>query len=516
MRAFGRCAAVVSFAAALVGAIGVARGQEPVPSHEDYFAEFAEPTEEALVSHAESLEVAACPAPGECDCPACQAKKKAELQKAVAGAYKPLFYDNNFAYINSPLYDQWFPGDRFKQMHFGDCWTVDLGGQFRLRYMDETNHRGLGMTGLDDDFMLYRTRVFANAKYSDWLRAYAEYIDAESNNELFAPRAIEVNRSDMLNLFGDVRLNDGCCGELWFRGGRQELLYGSERLISPLDWANTRRTFDGGKFFWKGENWNVDVFYTQPVRVNPTHFDHPDHLQDFFGAWGTYKAIPNETIDLYAIQYNNDRGLNDFEFTTLGGRWLGSKPDGWLWEAEGGVQFGQNTDGSGHGAGFVTGGLGRKWDDHCWKPQLWCYYDWASGGNVLGAGNGFNHLFPLGHKYLGYMDLFGRSNIQSPNVQFTCQPHERVKFLAWYYYLSLATTGDTPYTVVMTPYNPGNAPASADLGQELDLLVQCTINARMEIWFGYSHFWAGEYFQLTPGAFPGDGDFFYTQFHWNF
>ena len=27
------------------------------------------------------------------------------------------------------------------------------------------------------------------------------------------------------------------------RGGRQDLLFGAQRLIGPLDWSNTRRTF---------------------------------------------------------------------------------------------------------------------------------------------------------------------------------------------------------------------------------------------------------------------------------
>jgi hypothetical protein len=126
-----------------------------------------------------------------------------------------------------------------------------------------------------------------------------------------------------------------------------------------------------------------------------------------------------------------------------------------------------------------------------WKPELWCYYDWASGGDRLGAGNGFHHLFPLGHKYLGYMDLFGRSNIQSPNVLFTVQPHKRLQLLAWYYYFFLDTAADTPYNVTMTPFNPGNSPASRDLGHELDLLATINLNARMDLLLGYSHFFAG-------------------------
>ena len=452
----------------------------------------------------------------ECNCPECQtARAQAEMQKAVAGAYAPVFYNNNFAYINNPAYQDWYPGDWFKQVPLGDCWLLDLGGQYRARYHHEQNHRGFGLTGNDDDFLLHRTRLFANARYSDWFRVYGEFIDAESNYENFPPRAIEVNRADMLNLFADAKLMDEG-GDLWFRIGRQELLYGSERLISPLDWANTRRTFEGFKFFWQGEDWNADFFATRPVIVNPTHFDSPNYDQEFIGGWATYKGRPGHTFDLYAIQYNNAAGANNFQFTTLGGRWLGSEGS-WLWDAEGGTQFGENTDRSNHTAGFATGGVGYKWADAAWQPVLWGYYDWASGGNVRGAGQGFNHLFPLAHRYLGFMDLFGRSNIQSPNLQLTLQPHQKLKLLVWYYYLFLDTRADTPYNVNMTPFAPGSQPASRDLGHELDLLATIVLNARMDVLLGYSHFSSGDYYKLTPGLpYRGNADFFYVQYQWNF
>ena len=74
---------------------------------------------------------------------------------------------------------------------------------------------------------------------------FAEFIDADSHYENAPARPIDVNRSDMLNLFGDVMVYDGSSGPIWARVGRQELLYGVQRVVSPLDWANTRRTFDG-------------------------------------------------------------------------------------------------------------------------------------------------------------------------------------------------------------------------------------------------------------------------------
>jgi len=444
------------------------------------------------------------------------AKKKAALKKAVAGAYKPVFYDNDFSYINNPAYDQCFFGDNLKQLHVGDCWTVDIGGQYRARYQGERNFRGFGLTGVDDDFLLQRTRLFANIKYGDNLRFYGEYIDAESNYEKFPPRAIEVNRSDMLNLFGDWKFYEGGRGDLTFRMGRQELLYGNQRLISPLDWANTRRTFDGAKLFWVGEDWNIDAFYTRPVIVNPVQFDSGDYEQEFFGTYATYKAIKDHTFDLYYLRYNNGRDTNDVRFNTVGGRMLVTADDEWMYETEGGAQFGENTGGSDHSAGFATGGIGRKWSDHDWKPVLWGYYDWASGGNLQGARRGFDHLFPLGHKYLGFMDLYGRSNINTPNVQLTFQPQEKLTVLVWYYYFFLSRIDDTPYNVNMTPFAPSVAPGSRDLGQELDLLFTYSLNPRMEVLFGYSHFFAGKYY-ATPGLpYDGDADFFYTHYQWNF
>lgn len=472
-----------------------------------------------------AADMAAAPTPG-CNCAECQKKaaaadlkkKQAALKKAVATAYKPLFYDNNFSYINNPLYNDWYPGDRLKQipLPWGCDSMLDIGGQYRARYHHEHNMRGLGLTGNDDNFLLHRTRIFANAKVGDRFRAYVEYIDAESNYENFPPRSIEVNRSDLLNAFIDYKFIDDCCGgTLTGRLGRQELLYGSERLISPLDWANTRRTFDGVKFMWKDDCWNVDLFYTQPVAVDPHNFDSPIEQEDFFGAWATYKAIQDQTIDLYALQFNNALGANNFKYTTLGGRWMGTECD-WLWDYEGGYQFGDNTNGSGHSAGFFTVGYGRKWSDNCWKPQLMAYYDWSSGGNLQGAGQGFNHLFPLAHKYLGFMDLYGRSNIETPNVQLTFQPHEKWKCLVWYYYFFLQNANDTPYNVNMTPFNAGNAPASRDLGHEIDLTATYTINPRMDILIGYSHFFAGQYYANTPPGFPSNADFFYLQYQWNF
>src|SRR5205807_2082786 len=156
---------------------------------------------------------------------------------------------------------------------------------------------------------------------------------------------------DFLNLFADVRLFN--FGEkdnpVYFRVGRQELLYGSQRLVSTLDWVNTRRTFEGFKMFTRTEKWDFDVFGVQPV-VPPrgTQFDSADHNQFFSGAWFTYRNAPGQNVDLYYLNLNNtNRGaavgnggvVGNYSVSTFGFRYVGTH-NSWLWDFEPMVQTG--------------------------------------------------------------------------------------------------------------------------------------------------------------------------------
>lgn len=445
-------------------------------------------------------------------------KKKAELTTAMKGAYKGVFYANNFAYLNSPLYDgPYFAGDDFKGL--ADK-RLDLGGELRTRYHSENNMRGLGLTGKDDQFWLTRLRLFANYRVTDNIRFFGEYLYADSGGETFGPgagqRPIEENRGEAQNLFFDVKLLDAGDSKLSVRLGRQELLFGAQRLVSPLDWANTRRTFDGYRVTHTSANNDVDVFYTNPVnRVFATagtnEWDSSDRHQHFYGLYNSFKGLDAGTLDAYYIAYDNDN--TNFSFHTLGSR-LAGKSDSFLYELEGGVQFGQNSNGSDHSAGFATAGLGKQLNvADSWKPTVWAWYDWASGGNSapLAAGDdGFHHYFPLAHKYNGFMDLFGRRNLNDANVQFITPVGKKVKFLLWYHYFFL-NEATTPYSVVMTPFNAAGGAVSKDLGHEIDCLFTIALNDRNSMLLGYSFFNSGEYFNTPGSPTNADADFFYWQ-----
>ena len=445
-----------------------------------------------------------------------QKKKLDALRKKAAGSHKPVFFKNDFSYLCDPQWQGCLLGDGLKKQCLPRNGWYDIGGQYRARYHAERNHRGLGLTGVDDDFLLHRTRIYGDFHFNQRLRFYAEVLDAESTNENFNPRPIEVNRIDMQNMFVDARLSSIGDQSLTARVGRQELLFGAQRLVSPLDWANTRRNFEGGRLIYKTKDRSIDAFWTNPIRIDDSSFDSPDRDQEFMGLYSSYTGRKNETVDMYFLRFLNGRGTNDFEYNTIGGRWQGSQ-NGFLWDFEGAYQFGDNTDGSDHVAGMATFGIGRKFACRCWDPTMWIYYDWASGDDATGAGNGFHHNFPLAHKYNGFMDLFGRRNLEDVNVLLTMQPCKRLKLLAWYHYFFLETQTDTPYSVVQTPFNGANLPGSADLGHEIDLLATYNLSPRSNLVLGYSHFFSGAYYETTPGVpFTGDADFFYSQYTVNF
>lgn len=451
--------------------------------------------------------------------PSAPASKKKELEAAMKGAYKGVYYANDFSYLNDPAYDgPYFVGDAWKGLLDN---KLDVGGEYRSRYHHENNHRGYGVTGQDDQFWLTRLRMFANYRMTENIRLYGEYLYADSGGETFAPRPIEENRGEAQNLFVDAKLFEVGDLQASARLGRQELLLGDQRLVAPLDWANTRRTFDGVRSTLVTEDNTVDLFYTNPVnRVAATagtnQWDSSNDNQSFYGAYLSNKSLGATALETYYLGYDhNDIG---FSYHTLGSR-LVNKVELFMVELEGGVQFGSNSNATDHGAGFMVAGLGRELSlapgGKEWKPTVWLWYDWASGGNeqFVGVGdNGFHHLFPLAHKYNGFMDLFGRRNLNDVNAQFITPCGNRGSFMLWYHYFFL-DKATTPYSVAMTPYNTSSLAASKDLGHEVDLLWSFNLDARKNLVVGYCHFAAGDYYQNTPNVLAqSDADFFFTQY----
>ena len=429
-----------------------------------------------------------------------------------AGSHKTLFFTNNFDYLKDEGYSGNCLGDQLKGHKVGQCGNLDVGGQIRFRYHSES---GMGQRAgftrfqdTDNDFVLSRLRLYGDWKANDRFRFYIEgiYANVLTANSEYVPRVIDQNFGDLLNLFADVKLFD----DTIVRIGRQEMLYGAQRLISPLDWANTRRTFDGVRLITKTDDVRIDAFYTQAIRPIANDFDTPNEDLDFFGTYLTYKGWENKTLDLYALGLNNNDGPTQTEnFVTYGSRFQGSTKSKVLYESEGMIQTGRNdVTGQDITAYAWTTGLGYQIPGLCRKPTLWGFYDFASGDGPGGADNGFNDLFPLGHKYLGFIDAVQRNNIESANLRLTMEPSKKLSLLFWYYNFQ----ADEPASNVLSfGGTPAQDPNASKFGNELDILATYNVGPRSSILGGYSHLWRG-----TKILGDTDADFFYMQWQTNF
>jgi hypothetical protein len=448
------------------------------------------------------------------------------LEKAPPYPYRVLFYDNDFRYLDTTDGKPVDCLDQLKRMHCGCNWMLSIGGEERVQVKNEIDSR---LTARDNDYQLLRSRIYGDLWYRDIFRVYVEYYDARSYNEDLPPLPIDINRNDLLNAFVDVKVGEADGHPIYLRVGRQEMLFGSQRLVSPLDWANTRRTFEGARLLWHNDKLDLNAFYTYPNNVSPSHYDAPNWNEQFAGAFASYRPDKNQTFDAYYfyLNYNlkepiglTNGGRYGRDENTFGGRYSGDyKREGaagsFLWDFEGAYQFGDYTNRF-LSSGIGTAGLGYAFMGLPMQPQFWAYYDYASGSpNLVGTGtfSTFDQLFPFGHYYFGYLDLVGRSNIKDWNFQATLYPAKWITLLTQYHIFRLAQARDalygTPPNFSIERFDPTGR-AGTNVGQEIDFLLSLQLDRHNNLTLGFSKLFSGDFIKQTgPNVNP---ELYYLQY----
>ena len=438
------------------------------------------------------------------------------------------FFDADWRYLKDAKNTDHDYLDHLKWIPVADGVTVNLGGDLRYRLMQSVNANNR-LNGVVDNHDLYRVRTYADVWINDRFRVFAEGIYADATRRDDVLLATDANRGDVQNLFLDARVWEFGEGDnpVYVRVGRQELLYGSQRLVSPLEWVNTRRTFQGVKAFTRTEKWDFDLFVVQPVVPNAGRFDSVDNNQVFSGAWFTYRPAAGQALDLYYLNLDNTnptaRGqygdVGGQNVNTAGARYVGAK-NNWLWDAEAMVQFGSYSNQSIAARAFTALG-GYHFKDCPWEPQVWVGYDYASGDpdpQNSGTRRTFNPLFPFGHNYLGFNDVVGRQNITDYNAQLAFYPEKWLTCMAQFHVLRLDSDRDALYApngAVLRQDRTGRA--GNDVGNNLDLRCNVHVSTHSDVLFGYSRLFAGDFIRNTAtgpqaGAMSKDPEQFYLQY----
>src|SRR5438445_9529831 len=159
-----------------------------------------------------------------------------------------------------------------------------------------------------DGYLLSRYRLIADLHVTRYFRMFAEGKSSLAlDRDLVGGRTTAfVDELDLLNGFADVMIPLGQQASVTLRGGRQELIFGSQRLVGPGDFTNVPRTWEGGAAYAQLAHWTISPFWTQPVVVDKYRFNKSTSDQEFFGVFGTgpLHVLP-VNLDLYWLDANN-------------------------------------------------------------------------------------------------------------------------------------------------------------------------------------------------------------------
>lgn len=402
--------------------------------------------------------------------------------------------------------DYW---NRFKYIPLGkDSWLT-FGGQMRDRVEYWNNFDFL--PGNTDTFNLWRTFLHMDAHLTRYFRIFVEGISA-----LSTPRdlvgGIRPSDEDKLGLqqaFIDLNLFPTSEITATTRVGRQEYLFGKQRLVSPAWWLNTMRTWQGVSEILKSKQWQVTLFGSELVPVVHHRLNSNSEFR-FNGIYSTYKlsqrAIDN--IDLYWLYINNPLSAfasEDPTATSVTHRdrrhTVGARMDGYIpltcidYDIEYAHQFG-NWGGKRINAFMVASLLGYN-IPLAHKPRVTLGFDYASGGNPLGSAmNTFNLLFPP-HDYLGYINVIGRQNIIDLHEGLKMDLIAKCSLEVDYHYFWRANRLDGLYDNAGNIVRVGGPGTSKNVGSELDTLLSRKFGRHFEVTLGYSHFFAGKFIGQT-------------------
>lgn len=379
-----------------------------------------------------------------------------------------------------------------------------LRGEFRERFEGFSN-AGF-VEGRDDLYALSRFRFNATVTPHPVLAFHVQAQDARVADKTVGSAGAPFKGTLDLRLsFADI---GSARSPVVVRVGRQELVYGEQRLLGHVSWLNTARTFDGVKAMVKGKKVSLDVFATSVVRILDKEFDKSGSGNMFLGAYATTGAVvPKSTLEPYVF-FRGDRNIRtetgttgDLRATTIGARWVGRLPRG----LDYGVEMAAQTGSAGSDTVRAWGGHWQLRETFPGKAKvaLTAEYNYGSGDEdpTDGTRGTFDQLYPTPHDKYGLADQFGWKNLHHVRAGFDVTPVKGWPVMANYHTWWLAEARDGIYAASSALFLRAAAGAAdRHVGQEIDVQVTRNITPQLQIAGGYAHIFTGPFLkQVSPG-----------------
>jgi hypothetical protein len=436
---------------------------------------------------------------------------------------RPFRYDEDYSSFADPARRSVLLAP-LKYIGLGDNAYLSLGAELRERFeMIDNPGFAAGLPAgapTDNHYLLQRLLLHGDLHLGEHLRAFVQL----GRFDAFDARhgsvgATQQNRGDLVQGFVDVSVAAGEGGRLTLRGGRQEMGFGSGRLISERDGPNLRRAFDGGRAMLTLPDGKLDLFLLRPVRPLGGSFDDSSNDQEaFWGSYATLPLMPGLSLDAYYLGYERAgarfaQGTGFEQRHTVGSR-LAGRGGGWDWDLEAAYQFGAFGTAKIQ-AWTAASDIGFTLAALPWKPRLGVKANIASGDadphdGKLGT---FNALYPK-VPYFTEAGLVAPANLIDAYPSLRLQPSDAVTLEMGWDVLWRQREADAFYRPVpFTPLARTAGQGNRFIGHQMQASLRWQLSPNLEWRAWYVHFDAGPTITRAGGR---DVDFLATSLAFRF
>jgi hypothetical protein len=418
--------------------------------------------------------------------------------------------DEDWSFLRDPALRQdfWDPIKYFRLRADRDDWYGSIGGAIRQDW-ERIGNDYWGEQPFQNAFFLQRYMVHFDGHYGKHVRSFIQFKSGIETFRQGGPRPIDEKRLDFEAGFVDI-CSGGNRNWVALRAGRQELNYGSGRLVAVREGPNVRQSFDGFKIMSQAGQWHIDGFAVRPDFDDFGFFNNNPNSQITF--WGIYSTRPlrrSVSMDLYYLgiarkQATYNRGTANELRHSLGARlWrpIATKDPGWDFDYEGVWQFGSFGSANIRAWTFATE-TGYSVPTLPLKPRFSLRADISSGDNpttpTLGT---FFSLFPIGN-YFGVIADTGPGPMNfidvHPRIE-TVLPHD-VSVMTDLVVYWRNSVFDGVYNVPGFLVRPAGNSRARFVGYRPGVEVRWQIDRHAYLQADYGIFYAGTFIKQTmPG-----------------
>lgn len=422
--------------------------------------------------------------------------------------FKQLRYEEDWSPLRDPA-RRTTPTDRVKYIPLRDRegWYISVGGEVRARF-ERYGAPAWGQEPEDDGgHLLQRYMLHADFHLGGRLRLFAQIKSGLEDGRAGGPRPADEDRLDLHQAFLDLKFDVGAGRPLVLRAGRQEISFGSSRLVGVRESPNVRQSFDGLRATLGVRGWLVDGFLTRPAETDRGIFDDaPDHNRTFWGVYAVRPLgfLPGGNIDLYYLGIDRKRARFDQgmarEVRHSGGARLWGRRAAWDYNYELVYQWGRFGRGNIR-AWTAASDSGYTFAGAPFRPRLGLKADATSGDRDPDHPDlqTFNALFPKG-AYFGEVALVGPSNHADLHPSLDLRLTEALTLTADSAFFWRESLRDGIYGNGVNLLRSGRASRARFVGSQPSVQAEWRVNRHLTWVAVCSFFFAGPFLRETGPA----------------